>query len=207
MMEFLSNHIKLISTYSGLIPLLAGIFISRHFTYRAFVVFLLIGLLTDLHVTLTDGLELSNLIMSVYSLVDILFLLWFTTRLYSIPRLYQVLAVALVFALWFWAYQMWEPWSAVYKEGSRYFEPAFLTATALIAAYGLIKIIESPKRSEWQGYFGFFIGIFIYNFCIFFNHTFVTEEIAKHFWYLNASFNILTMLIYTWAFVRLRKMQ
>lgn len=206
-MEFLSKHITLISTYSGLIPLMAGIFISRQFAHRAFVVFLLLGLLTDLHVTLTDGLELSNLIQSVYSLVDVIFLLWFTTRIFVIPHFIQLLAGAVVFLLWFWAYQMWEPWNAVYKEGSRYFDPAFLTAIALIAAYGLIKIIESPLRKDWQEFFGFYIGIFIYNFCVFFNHVFITEEMAKSFWYLNASYNILTMLIYTWAFLRLRKLQ
>jgi hypothetical protein len=206
-METQTNYIEIISSYSGLIPMMAGIFISRKRDFRAFVAFLLIGLLTDLHVTLTQGLELSHLLMSLYSLIDILFLLWFATRIFDISLKKQFICALTVFICWFYAYKMWHPWDVVFHEGSRYFDPIFLTIIAITAGYGLLKIIESPLRLEWQGYFGFYIGIFIYNFCIFFNFLFITEEIAKEFWYLNASFNILTMLIYTWSFLRLRRIQ
>ena len=98
---------------------------------------------------------------------------------------------------------MFQPWQADFSLNSRYFDPIFLTVVALTAAFGLIRIIESPHLDKRQSYFGFYVGIFIYNFSVFFTHAFIGEEIAKDLWYLNALFNMLTMLIYTWAFIRL----
>ncbi len=200
----MTEHINAISSYSGILPVIAGVFLVKGHSFWPFICFLITGILNDLFQTYSTNDILANLAMSVYSLFDILFLLWFTTQLFHIKMKWQIAIGTLVFTLWFIAYKMHVPLQANYSEGSRFFDPIFLTITSILAAIGLLKIIESPLRLEYNQYFGFYLGIFFYNFSVFFTHIFLSDDIAKEIWYLNALFNITTMLIYTWAFLRLR---
>lgn len=195
--------IKIISTYSGLLPLVAGIFCFNKKVIRLFAVFIGIGLVNDYLVYQTNNIPLANLLMSIYSLIDIVFLIWFTTLFFSISNRLKFLLLVGIITHWFICYKMYEPWNVNFSEQSTYFDPPWLASAAILAAIGLLKIIESPLRLEYNQYFGFYLGIFFYNFCVFFTHIFLSDDIAKEIWYLNALFNITTMLIYTWAFLRL----
>jgi hypothetical protein len=203
----MKETLSTISSYSGLLPLVAGVFFWRYRKFRPFLMFLIVGIANDLVISFTTDNAIANFSMSVYSLFDILFLLWFSTRIYSIFSPWKVVVALLIFLIWFGTYNMFEPWQTDFSLNSRYFDPILLTVVALTAAMGLIKIIESPHKTEWQMYFGFYVGIFIYNFSVFFTHAFIGDAIAKELWYINAIFNIIAMLIYTWAFLRLRHVE
>jgi hypothetical protein len=183
--------------------MVAGIFFGLKRPFLFFLAFISIGLANDLFISFMPNILLANLSMSVYSLLDILFLLWFTLLVHKPnPRISIVISL-LVFIFWFVSYKMHNPLQATYSEGSSYFDPIMLAVVGLVSAYGLITITESPKKSENQKFLWFYLGIFFYNFSSFFLHSFISDEVAKQIWFMNALFNIIAMLIYTWAFVRL----
>jgi hypothetical protein len=196
----------MISTYSGLIPLLAGVCFGRRRSFAWFSGFIAYGLLTDfLVMTVEDG-HVSWLIQYLYSLVDFLFLTLFCLPV-IIPRLgcrAKILISAVIFMLWFFAHQLYDFSESLLPTPRPWFEAGYGMLLAIISAWGLVRITEKGKDSPHRNYFWFLIGIFFYNFCSFFIQALSNELIALQFWFVHNIVNVLTMCIYTIAFVCLR---
>ena len=192
------------STYSGLLPLLAGVLFARRKPFVLFTVFIAFGLLVDVIVAHSTSIRLGHFCMFSYSLADILFLGYFVLNvLYrNIAGRTKIIIGIMVFLFWFFSYQMWSPTFDSFPEYSFIFDTSMEIMLALIAAYTLIKITEGLDDSYTQDYLFFLTGIFFYNFCTFFIHSFIGDDFVEHIWFLGCIINIITMLIYTYAFFR-----
>lgn len=195
-----------ISTYSGLLPLLAGVLFARRRPFVLFTAFIALGLLVDLVAGHVASNETGHLCMFLYSLIDILFLGYFVFFvLYPSSKAgLKISSGILTCVFWFITYKMWAPSFEAFPEYSFIFDTTMEVLLALIAAYALLKITEGLDESLTQDYLFFLTGIFFYNFCTFFIHSFIGDDFVEHIWFLGCIINIITMLIYTYAFYRQR---
>lgn len=108
------------STYSGLLPLLAGVFFARRKPFVLFTVFIALGLLVDVIVAHSPSVQFGHFCMFSYSLSDILFLGYFVMSvLYTnISNKTKIIGGILIFSFWFLSYKMWSPTFDAFPEYS-----------------------------------------------------------------------------------------
>jgi len=193
-----------ISTYSGLLPLLAGVLFARRKPFIMFTIFIALGFLVDVIVAHSPSDKFEHFCMFSYSIIDILFLGYFVLNVLY-PQMYgpiKLVAGLSILTFWFFTYKMWSPAFDSFPEYSFVFDASLEIMLALLAAYALIKITEGLDDTQTQDYLFFLTGIFFYNFCTFFIHSFVGDDFVEHIWFLGGIINIITMIIYTYAFYR-----
>lgn len=206
-----------ISTLSALLPIFMGSFAFKHHRLvRWFLLFLIYGFFTDVFNALSD--ESTNIIekttftliiQNLYSLVEAVFLFWFIAQMLNSnesKRYIYVLAILMI--------PLWIICSFVLKDTlingqslSNYFEPGYEMLLSLCAAFALLKITELGNRNPNHSLLWLLIGIFFSNFCLFFLHSFVNWEIADKIWFMGNLVNVITMIMYTYAFIKVRALR
>ncbi len=205
----------ILSTFSALLPIIVGSsVVKKHPLVRWFVLFLAYGFLTDIINFLSDesgGLFEETVyalfVQNIYSLVDACFLFWFLAKVVHLRKeanVFYTIAVLMV--------PLWVVFSFMVKNVlingsslSAYFDTGYEMLLAVSAAYVLLKMTEQGQHNPNQALLWLVIGVFFFNFCIFFLHSFISNEIADHIWFMGNFINIATMLMYTFAFYKLRR--
>lgn len=195
------------STYSGLLPLLAGVLFVRKRPFTFFVGFIILGLISDFSGAYLPDKNLARMVMICYSLAESIFLIYFILEVIKpgMKFFVRLIIFASVISLWLATYTVW---NAPFSEFPRYgfvFDTTMHITTALLAACAMIKITEGLDDSRTQEYLFLLTGIFFYSFCTFFIQSFIGKELVEHIWFLGCIVNIITMFIYSYAFYRQSK--
>jgi hypothetical protein len=197
----------LISTYSALIPILAGFFFHKNQNVISkFWYFLVYGLLTDLLVGYFKYTFTGLFIYNLYSLLEIVFLFLFFYVIAEAIVIKKVLIglVVCTVVFWFLSYVILHNAFQEVSALSPYYDRISYMVVAVISAFLLLKMTESGKQSS-SAMIWLLIGVFFYHFCSSFIMSLVGNIFTSKVWFMNNLFNVLTMLIYTKAFYNARR--
>ena len=206
-MEDIQILFSYISTYSGLLPIAAGVLYCRQTPQSYFLIFLIYGFLTDHLVGLILHNSTAFIVQNAYSLVDAIFLISFVTLTPPLKKYtkYLKFILPILLGLWFYTYKIYTLEFKTVPDSSAYFETTYTMLIAMLSAFSLLKMSEGDITKESRKLNWFLIGIFFYNFTSFFVFAFISESIIGHIWFLPKIFNILTMIMYTIGFLQLRE--
>lgn len=203
-----------ISTYSALLPILVGsLAFRKHHIVKWFVAFLFYGFLTDFINSLSDSSSnvieettFALFIQNLYSLVDACFLFWFIAQFITEGegrRILYGLAIAMV-PFWVVSSFVVRDVLANGQSLSAYFEVSYEVLLASASAYAILKLVERGTDHPLGRFLWVLIGIFTFNFMIFFLHAFISTEIATQIWFMGNIINIITMLMYAYCFFKIK---
>lgn len=192
------ESIKIISSFSILIPLLFGIgkMKTGEFKIRLFFAFLLIGFITDLLAFLNFKTELIiphlGYIYFLYSFIESVFFTWIATafldqKLGKGIRVLLFPSICLVFALRF-LYMMQEVPS---YSLSPIVDSIYLITTAFLSGFCLLRLAETEIDILMDSWFWILSGIFFYSFGSFFIDVFKGTIVIDKIWPIRNFINII----------------
>jgi hypothetical protein len=197
--------LQIISSFSVLLPILLGliVFKSRDFIIRIFLIFLVIGFVTDLagwYFYLTQNWQTNVQVQHVYILLESVFLLWFVSNFIG-HKTFK----AIVSKLWIVAIPLWALALFMGKDAITIFKVTSQVIVASLSSFCLLKFIEKSEAVIKQITFWLLIGVFFYNFCTFFFMSLLASQTGWNLWYIHNITNILTNLIYAAGFLQCRR--
>jgi hypothetical protein len=222
--------LKYISTFSATLPIIAGSFVILSDRRTLFFwVFLVYGFITDFMnfldsepVGLITNHSICIINQNLYSLVDGVFLFYFLSLIAkeTIEKaMLKLLAVCCLigwicfYLIFDFALEWVQPSSlfhrSIWHESnalSAPFDSGYEAMLAFASAYLLLRMTQ-PNRYISSTYFWITIGIFCFSFGTFFINYFIDDQIVQGLWFVVLLDNVLTMLIYTYAFILGRKAQ
>jgi hypothetical protein len=202
MTESAVYNLQVVSTLSVLIPLLAGLILLKQSSQntRLFTLFLLVGLIADVSgwcFSVSGNYTGSMMSRYGYNLFEPIFLCWLVSTFFKTSIIRKVLVFAWIIVVPFWAltihyYELF----AVYKTITQ-------VLLAFATSFCLLDMVEKQENSPTQFWFWAMIGLFFYNFSTFFFMSLVMSNIGVSLWYMHNTINILTNLIFFWAFIQI----
>lgn len=169
---------------------------------RLFLLFLLIGLITDItmfYLVRTKQYTHLLAIFNTYSLIESLVFYWFTLRNISVI-LFRLIARTLLFITpVFWILFVVLFPSLLFDEtsASQVFDTVYEIAVAFLSGFALLKMVEREESVLVLPGFWILLGIFFYCFCTFFIMGFLNTFLSHQIWFLNNIINILTYIFYS----------
>jgi hypothetical protein len=192
-------YLKIVSTFSVLLPLLLGIGLGmhRHRPYPLFLVFLFFGFLIDLtgwYMFITNNTQGNWYYRYAYGLVEPLFYFWWIGYFSQSRVVVKSTKIFMVLSFMFWLVII-------------FYQPAFSSyyiftsvALAFFAGFLVLEIIENKKSSRLPLSFWLAFGIFFYHLCTFFIKGLINEQGARELWFIQNLVNITTNIIYAVGF-------
>lgn len=195
MSKELFYFLQVSSTMSASFPLVLGLlkFKKADLNIRLFIIFLMIGFLTDLfgwYFYLSKNSSANVSLRFMYNLIEPVFLFWFVSQFSSHKIIKIVFAKAWIVLLPFWTI------SIFYKEIFALFKTTTEVFLAFASSFCILTLVEKQENSTSQPVFWLLIGIFFYNFCTFFFMSLVTSKMGFNLWYIHNIINIISNLIY-----------
>jgi hypothetical protein len=197
-----SKSIQVISILAIIAPISIGIAnwkISGSLI-RSFVVFLFIGLATDVSMyTLLNSNKTEYLpdIFNFYSLVESIFFYWIVLKNVKAGNVRVIIKVLLWITLLYWLLLYTaEPLSPFFQTPGR-FDAFYEIVISFLAGLALLQLVEKDDNIVSNPMFWILLGIFFYCFCTFFIMNFITTLISQRIWFLNNIFNIIAYLFYS----------
>jgi hypothetical protein len=192
-------YLKIVSTFSVLLPLFLGIGLGmhRHRPYPLFLVFLFFGFLIDLtgwYMFITNNTQGNWYYRYAYGLVEPLFYFWWIGYFSQSRVVVKSTKIFMVLSFMFWLVII-------------FYQPAFSSyyiftsvALAFFAGFLVLEIIENKKSSRLPLSFWLAFGIFFYHLCTFFIKGLINEQGARELWFIQNLVNITTNIIYAVGF-------
>ncbi|WP_194976516.1 hypothetical protein [Aquiflexum lacus] len=192
-------YLKIISTFSVLLPFLSGLGLGMHKLkpYPLFLVFLFFGFLIDLtgwYMYITNNTQGNWFFRYAYSLVEPLFYFWWIGYFSQSKVVVKLTKIFMLLSFLFWLLII-------------FYQPAFSTyyiftevSLAFFAGFLVLEIVEGKKEKSLPLSFWIVFGIFFYNFCTFFVKGLLNTQIATDLWFIQNVVNIITNLIFALGF-------
>lgn len=194
--------IQTLSTFSALLPIIIGSFVIRRSrVYLFFWFFLLYGLMTDnmsMFYFLSGKSEwvyrVAVVNQNFYSLVDAVFLVLFLHNVYPDKNKIHWVSIPILLGWTYFYLLNIRAWFEI-RTMSSYFDTIYHMLLSIIAAVALIRMTRVESNTS-HAVLWLTIGVFFYNFCVFFVTIFLELKIIFEIWYLNSLFNVITMFMY-----------
>jgi hypothetical protein len=204
MSEQTAYYLQIASTFSVLLPLVAGVWYFRKLDNRIklFVGFLFIGLVTDLlgwYFYVTRNSNANLYARHAYDLIEAMFLTWLISELATgriVKKLFSWMWLGL---LLFWATRF------VYIDAMSLFKTSTQVYFAFAACFCILQLVETTPKFSRLLSFWILLGIFFYCFCTYFIMGLLITKLAK-IWYTHNVINIATNLIYLVGFIKSRSL-
>jgi hypothetical protein len=192
-------YLKILSTFSVLLPILSGIGFGmhRHRPYPLFLVFLFFGFLIDLtgwYMYITDNAQGNWIFRYTYGLVEPLFYFWWIGYFSTSSVVVRATRIFMILSFLFWVLII-------------FYQPAFSSyyiftevCLAFFAGFLVLEIVEGKKEKSLPLSFWIAFGIFFYNLCTFFVKGLININIAGELWFIQNVVNIITNLIFALGF-------
>jgi hypothetical protein len=187
--------LQIVSTLSVVPSIVCGliIFVRVPLSIRLFIVFLSIGLVTDLfgwYAYLYNEGTVNQYVRYGYILTESIFYFWFVGQFLSNELIARITASAwvIIIPLWFLA--------ICFTDGISYFMVSFQVIISFLLSFCLLKKIEIADHSLA---FRLLAGSFFYYFCTFFFMSFLSTQFGLGIWYLRNIINVISNLIFFWA--------
>ncbi len=149
------------------------------------------------------GLTIAVFVHNFYSLLDAVFLFLFLSYLTTKEQFRAALqALALIMPpIWYFCYFVLK--NAWFEQStmSAIFDTGYEIILAVWSAAILLEMTNISKAISLSKLW-LCIGIFFYNFCVFFIHAFIDDSIIKDVWFLTSVLNIITMVFYAIGFLK-----
>ncbi|MBS1505229.1 MAG: hypothetical protein JSS79_01175 [Bacteroidetes bacterium] len=170
---------------------------------RLFLLFLIIGFLTDLSVWIMLQVNENwpgHEVFDLYALIEALFYFWFASVVTNQPVLKIISKILLILTPFWWVFCMFLYPRLTESTASGLFIPSYEIAGAFVTGFALLALSESEENLFASASFWFLAGIFFYTFCTFFIMTLMDTRLLNPLWFLNNVFNILSYLFFTLGF-------
>lgn len=201
---------EFISCFLQILPILIGsIRFWRTPPLRAFALFILYGFVTDILIMLyiefhvfwiTRALAIS--MHNIYTLVESVFFIWFIKTNLHDRRQNRVFTIALWSMVPMWAIGhmlIKNSWFETSSLSSFYLSYSNMVIS-ILAAHTLMKLSE--RKTVSSVHWWLIIGIFFYNFCSLLFSLLTDAPIIRDLWFMQLLINMLTMLMFAFAFTR-----
>ena len=193
------NYLPIISTFSAMIPILAGVWgkFYRQWPYRLFLIFLLLGFLIDLggwymYVSQNSG---GNWVLRyTYTLTEPLFYLWFLGYFTHSLIMSKMTKIFMGISFLYWLVVL-----AHHPAFSGYYI-FYGVSLAFFSGFLVLEIVERNKEERFPLTFWLTFGIFFYNLSTFFIKGLLNSQIAVQLWFLQNLVNIVTNVIFAMGF-------
>jgi hypothetical protein len=170
---------------------------------RLFLLFLLVGFLTDFSVwmVLEFNREWTGVaVFNLYALLEALFYFWFASAVAPQPVLKTISKTLLLLTPFWWVFCLYLYPRLTDGSGSALFVPSYEIAGAFVTGFALLSLSERVENLFSTASFWFLAGIFFYTFCTFFIMTLLDTRLLNPLWFLNNVFNILSYLFFSMGF-------
>lgn len=189
-----------------LIPLFIGLkkVSSRDKISSWFILFLVIGLATDVAMwclLYVGGTENLLWVFNLYSLLEALFFFWFLGYT-ALSNSIRIISRAFLYStLPFWLLCIFV-YPLMMKGASRsaVFDTTYEVIISFLAGLALLQHVEKEESIFSKPVFWFIFGIFFYCFCTFYIMTFLQTFLSHKIWFLNNIFNIISYVFYSLGF-------
>lgn len=197
-------YFQVASTLSVVLPLAVGFWRFRQLDvpYRLFVLFLLIGLITDLsgwYFYLTKNIAANEYARQAYDLFEAVFITWLIRQFTFNTVLKKTLFWLWPVLLLFWATHFF------FADALAMFKSTTQIFFAFAASYCILQITETTPKISRLLSFWILLGIFFYCFTTYFIMGLLSTKLSG-IWYMHNAVNIITNLIYLIGFLRSRSM-
>lgn len=192
-------YLKILSTFSVLLPILIGIWgkFHRKWPYQIFLALLVFGFFIDLggwYMYVSQNTSLNWVLRYAYNLVEPLCFFWligyFTSS--KITRKMTIIFAGLAFAYWIFVLFQQSAFSGLYL-----FNGISLT---FFSGFLVLEIIENKKEASLPLSFWIAFGIFFYHLSTFFVKGLLNTQIAAELWFIQNLVNIVTNIIFALGF-------
>lgn len=205
MLNEVAYLLKLISTFSVLLPIAVGLWYLKQygFVVKWFIAFLGIGLVTDMggwifYLIKNDAANLYT--RHAYALFDSLFLFWLLGRLSPEGLVKSFLNKAWIVLVPFWLVRFYYlPAMSIFKTSTQVF-------IAFAACFIILRRVEASTSATRQLTFWILLGVFFYCFSTYFIMGMLATSLSK-IWYSQNLINIVTNLIYFVGFFKFSTQQ
>ena len=201
-------ELGIISTYSGLIPLIAGIIVFKRvgISFRLLLFLLLYGFLTDSFVGYlynAGEINFSRFLFNIYSPVEAVFfsLFFYKTDCFKIIRQIAFSGIFIWPLIWFFLDIDLKTLHWVDTPYNGTFVSAYEIVIASLSTACILHLTTTGEILFKSPLFWSFLGIFIYCFCTFFINALVQTNVMNEIWFLHNIINIITCLIFIIAFL------
>lgn len=205
MTEQQENLIVYTSALSVILPISAGLLYFNKLTSiaKSFIAFLFAGGCIDA-ISIFIESNATNIPLNIYRLAEVIFYTWFIVKVLGNPFLnkHSGKLFFLITAIYLLThFVILKNYNLIALNSS--FDFISFMMLSFLSAFAILKSTEYDNKQNLKNYFFFLIGIFIYVFCtnILFG-TIANNQIRNQYWFIHNLLNILTMLIYTVAFVK-----
>ena len=215
MISRVPDLIQLFSVWAILFPIVVCILIFKKGSrdIRLFLLFLFIGLLTDLSMyglLKSENYQYLEIFFNIYSLIEASFFYWLiraNVELKFKPLVNGLYVLTLVY--WVILTILRIDFGRGNFSVAQFFDPVYEVVVSFFAGFILLQMVEKEDSVSDQPMFWIFLGIFFYCFCTFFIATFLNTELSQKLWFLHNIFNIITLGFYTfglWKYYRIQKL-
>lgn len=205
--ENIQHTIKIIATFTTLIPIGAGVlrYKTAGTIFRLFLLFLVYGFLTDFFVwqLMEVSRPASFFLFIVFSLAEALFLLWFVKVINATPVITKICNILSVCMIPFWICAHY-----VFHNSEQYsalFDTSYLIIISILSAYTLLKLAEEKSDLQKLPVFWFMLGIFFYCFTTFFLSGFLESALLQKIWFIHNLINLMVYIVFTIGFLTISK--
>lgn len=193
------------SALSVILPISAGLLCFSKLTplAKSFIPFLVLGGCVDTISILIES-NATNILLNIYRLTEVIFYTWFVIKVLGNPFLNKhscKLFLLIIITYLVTHFILLKNYNLIALNSN--FDFLSFMMLSFLSAFAILKSTEYDNKQNIKNYFFFLTGIFIYVFCtnILFG-TIANDEIRDEYWFVHNLLNILTMLIYTVAFVK-----
>lgn len=193
------------SALSVILPISAGLLCFSKLTplAKSFIPFLVLGGCVDTISILIES-NATNILLNIYRLTEVIFYTWFVIKVLGNPFLNKhscKLFLLIIITYLVTHFILLKNYNLIALNSN--FDFLSFMMLSFLSAFAILKSTEYDNKQNLKNYFFFLTGIFIYVFCtnILFG-TIANDEIRDEYWFVHNLLNILTMLIYTVAFVK-----
>ena len=204
--------LNLISTFSALLPITVGatLIIKAGYPHRLLLFLILYGFLTDVlvgYLYLHNYTLISQFLFNIYSPVEcILFCLILHSILSSSAEKKFISIFAIIsIAVWLYLNVDFNPlkWHDTFLNA--YYVTIYQMIIACLAASVLLQLTQQQHAMATLPIFWLSLGVFIYCFCTFVVNGLVQTNALEEIWWLHNIINIIATLIFTQAFLTIKK--
>jgi hypothetical protein len=204
------QFVGIISTYAGLLPVLAGLIVFKKagFKHRLLIVFLLYGFLTDLLVMITKDhqmMMLSITIFFLYILAEPMFFCWFISKSCDFQPVSKTAIILVLILPLPWVFSLFDFTRLTWKEdpSAAPFGAFFKMIVTILASYAILRLTRKDEKLSAIPDFWFLFAMFFYCICTFFMFLFIQNPYMPQFWFLHNILNIMTYFIYSFGFLKI----
>ncbi len=199
---------KDISAASIIIPIAVGImqFKPASRLERSVLLFLCFGFLVDASMQLHYSVDTREKVVAAYSLAECLFFYFMLFELFEMQNFKKTIKLlgVVFFILWFCSFYMFAHVNYFFDLSAKLFDMLYYMVISFLSSFLLLKMIEKNNPYITSS-FWFVLALFTYCFTTFFIAAFIRDDLAEKVWWLHDVMNIIAYLLFTKAFLSIKK--